>query len=466
MPSLNIADPLTWLLAFSGLALLVWIAVRPRVGLGLAVLSLAFVPLVPEAEGGWRLFVWAGLLLYLLVVFLVQYLLKGWRESSQARNPDSGLSRALLVFLLLVAASFPVSLIYNESFPVGARAYFYLRGASPFFFLLLYFLFRYHIRYLDEASRWLRIMLVAIGAVLLKSFYIWWESSVSRLTVGYQAAIIQYFVLGFVLSATQYLYARSLWVRCLSVFLCLFFAVGMAISGARGQVISTLVGVGVLGFWKWVEAKEQRKLAIAVPIALLFLIAATTTIVTTGLARDERVVRLWEYQLQQRETVSHRVVEMREGLNHFAESPLWGKGLGFMRQTDIPYGALVERRWGRFGYVHNIAIYLLMTMGLLGFVGYGGVFWRWVTAMWKHRFAWCRSPVIAAASACTCSLLFSALTTASFRMLQFHFLMSFFMALSFASATSAGTRPARSKSPASAATWATRGAETAPLPPP
>lgn len=73
---------------------------------------------------------------------------------------------------------------------------------------------------------------------------------------------------------------------------------------------------------------------------------------------------------------SSRALEIRYALEQFVESPLIGKGLGHQVPAEITFAGdwktIAAAGVDSVGYIHNIAAYLLMDLGMVGLLTYAG----------------------------------------------------------------------------------------------
>lgn len=323
---------------------------------GALMLVASLMPYVPELSSPLSLLFSAVFGVLLFVAF-----------ARVALQPSSGhvggLEVALLLFLVAGVLSLPVAL--GNEITLGAWA----RGAVPFVFLVVFYVIapvrdaarrQYLLNVLHLASVfWLvKIMVISflgIGQLL--------GGQISRLTFLTLDLTLPYSLVGLVLSLFNPDPRVARWRMPLSAaFLLIIF-----LSGYRSQLL--IAALVLLVFLYRMPAKVRIMWMVLIAGVVAF---ALVSITQTAFWRDytTRFVAVSSFYEE-----DSRMQELRFALGEFAESPILGNGFGNPVPAEVVFGgdvAFVTSEVGKntVSYIHNVGAYLLMDVGLLGFLAY------------------------------------------------------------------------------------------------
>lgn len=331
------------------------------------------------------------------------------------RLPKSTAGACLVGFLLLVLQS---SLIASwHGTPLSQWFY----GAIPFLFLTLYFPFlevsRYDPRFLlnavlTAALVWLaKVILIAspgVSPVL--------SGDVERLT--YVADMWRFLLLPFgMVGLTLALFAPTRFIRRIRWVVAPLFTIVALLSMYRGQAI--VVGGIWLAYALWSRARRGERLAVATSL----VVAAVWLLLGTRVGTSLRT----RFQSLPAEIEGSRVSEIGYALEAFRESPVFGKGLGYPVPVEVSFAgdpqAMLMSGAESVGYVHNFVAYLLMDLGLGGFLAFAAFLFA---GMRRRRDDPRRDPdqLRTTGSLAVLALIFWMLVQASIRMIHTHLLLS------------------------------------------
>jgi len=265
-------------------------------------------------------------------------------------------SLALGLFLLAVFFSCPIAIANGTSFGE------WLRGCTPFLFLSIF----YTLASARGATDALFILNALQGAALVWAVKILVVSSgqlsflfsgtLDRLTYVTLDTLIPFGLLGFIVSLyNPSRFARRWRVVCVALFAFLILACAY-----RSQIV--LCALATLG-----HPRLRRYFPL---IALVAVVASTLPLGEVFPTSDvgpfgsvaSRFHRLSE--IRRFEDLGTRAHEIRCAFGLFLESPIWGNGLGCPVPTYYVYESAYHR------YIHNVWLYLLMDMGLIGLTFY------------------------------------------------------------------------------------------------
>jgi hypothetical protein len=295
----------------------------------------------------------------LMCVWLVRCLMRN-------RWPSSTTGGWLAVFLALVGLSVLAAQWFGTSLDL------WLRGAIPFLFLSLFFpayeLARNDPRWVVKAVgvsavAWLGNVAFVAGAAVPSVL----RGEVLRITHATEAWAsfqLPYAMIGLVIS----LFSPPRRVRWLRWPLAVAFSVVPLLAVSRGQII--VVGL-VWAFYVVGLARGRRWGGTFANIAGLVLVGSLVA------SRSELGYSILErFAATGLQSEGSRLEEISYALQQFRESPLIGKGLGYQIPAEITFAAdwtvIAEAGVGSVGYTHNLVGYLLMDLGLAGFLAYSG----------------------------------------------------------------------------------------------
>lgn len=271
-------------------------------------------------------------------------------------------SIALFCFFLSILLSAPIALANGVSFAAWAR------GAVPFIFLSMYF-FIAPIRREKDAFFILNTLHLASIVWLIKILIIVIAGAgkiisgeVTRLTFLTLDLTLPYSLVGLTISLFNPDPRAVKWRGWLTgAFLTVIVG-----SAYRSQIILV---IAVLIVYIFTQPRRKK-------ITLFFLLFATGTVAISLIGQTQ----YWQdlvlrFQNFAQEGSSSRAMEIRYALQHFMNSPIVGNGLGYQIPAEVTfYGdwELIKRavEVKSVGYIHNLWAYLLMDLGILGFLFY------------------------------------------------------------------------------------------------
>lgn len=322
-----------------------------------ALCSSALLPNVPEpSDPAAIVFVLAWSALF--YTWLMQVALKG----AVARTRTAAWAAA---FLVLVLFSGLVATFWGTPFDL------WFRGALPFLFLATVFpwldLARRHPGFLLNSLHiasvvWLGKVLVvtgmAIPAVLFGEF-----QRLTHATEDWGSLALPFGMVGLALTLFNPDPRALRWRWLLAVP----FTVMSFLTVYRSQIaIVTLIWL----YFVWTRPQHIRW-----RVATFFTVAAAgfaALLAATPLG-DALVARFSEGAA---EIESSRALEISYALAQFVESPLVGKGLGHQVPAQVTFAGdwevILTAGVDSVGYIHNLAAYLLMDLGIAGLLTYAG----------------------------------------------------------------------------------------------
>lgn len=390
----------------------------------ITLLLAALMPALPEATDPLAM-AFGAVSGFLMFVWLVRCLMRN-------RWPTSATGAWLAGFLALVG----LSALTAQRF--GTRLDLWLRGAIPFLFLSLFFpayeLARKDPRWVVNAvgvsaTAWLGKVAFAAGAAVPAVL----RGEVLRITHATEAWAsfqLPYAMIGLIIS----LFQSPRHARWLRWPLAVAFSVVPLLAVSRGQII--VVGIVWALYAIWLARGRRWGVAFASIAGLVLVGSLVASQSELGYLILER------FAATGLQTEGSRLEEISYALQQFRESPLLGKGLGYQIPAEITFAAdwtaIAMAGVGSVGYMHNLGGYLLMDLGLTGFLAYSGFIvsalrGRQEKGIRGDREAWrvCVLMVLA--------LLFWFMLQASFRLIQSNVLLA--TAVAVLSATQARRSP-------------------------
>jgi len=154
----------------------------------------------------------------------------------------------------------------------------------------------------------------------------------------------------FVIALAIYFRRGPLYRPVEGVVSCSLLAIGTLLTFSRSCWLGLIAGTLVA----FLVGRVSHRVVSAVVVLMLGLVVyfAVPTVVESE--APEAAWKFTEHMATRRVSIEGRMEHMDKGLKLFAESPIWGKGLGYMSEV------------ARGGIVHNTFIWLLVEMGVLG----------------------------------------------------------------------------------------------------
>lgn len=330
--------------------------------------------------------------------------------------PRAACAAWLAVFLYIVCASAFVAVLWDT--PIAS----WFRGAVPFLFLALFFPFSslgrstpvFLLNVLHAAA------IVWLGKVLVTSAIAIPEllrGDLQRLTHGTEdwgSLTLPFSIAGLALS----LFNPAQWaVRIRWIFAPLFFAMPF-LTGYRSQI---LIGLALWMMFIATRPPRQRLHAVGTAFLAMGAILALLVFTQVGVAVMQRFEAIAD------EASGSRRAELNYALQQFAESPLLGKGLGHQVPAEVTFlgdwDVIAQAGVDTVGYIHNLPAYLLMDLGLLGFVAFCGFVISALARGAQQSSAHSRSLVIACCAVVLAVLAFC-LVQATFRLIQTNLILA------------------------------------------
>jgi len=310
----------------------------------------------------------------------------------------------------------------------GVNGEMWLRAVIPFTFLSIYF-FIEPIKTEDDASFILNILHLAAVVWLAKIIIIAiagigqiFSGEIPRLTYLTMDLTLPYSLVGFTLSLFNPDPRSVRWRRPLSIA----FLLIIILSGYRSQA---LIAAVVLLLYTCRQSFQKK----------LFLFSFLVVGVVTAFLFLRETLFLQEYILRfqglAEEKSSSRMMEIEYALQHFLKSPVFGNGLGFPIPVEITFGGdseFISRSVDVdfVGYIHNLWAYLLMDLGIVGFLSYSWFVGRSLWCGWhespNNNFI---SQTKLSSTLVLLSLLFFFMAEPSFRHIQSNLMMGVLVAL-------------------------------------
>lgn len=327
---------------------------------------------------------------------------------------------ALFFFCLSILLSGPVALANNVAFSE------WLRGLIPFLFLSTYFALA-PIRTENDARFVLNTLHLAAVVWLIKIMAIVFInfdqilSGLGRLTYLTMDLTLPYSLIGLVLSLFNPDPRTVKWRGILTAA----FLVIIIGSGYRSIIILALV---ILLIYLYRQPLLKR-----ITLVLLLSLLFTTLLLFIGETPFWQDLMLRFQNLWQELSLS-RAIEIRYALLQFARSPILGNGLGYQVPVEIihagNWGIITQLTVNTVGFLHNVWAYLLMDLGLVGFVTYflfvGSALWNGLRNRSNGTFS-AQVKYNAAISLTTILMFFT--VEASFRLIQSNIIIATLVAL-------------------------------------
>jgi O-antigen ligase len=288
---------------------------------------------------------------------------------------DFRLADAFLVgFLLFCLSSYFTAYSFGTSFADWARA------AVPFVFMTFFWLVRIDDK--DDVTFTIDIILTSCliwsTKIVFLSAYAFLDDQsniLSRLTFATLDAALPFGIVGCICSL--YL-SGGIYVR-FRYLLFIYFLIFVIAVGYRAQIFILLCVLAAFLF----ELKWRNRLI------FLSILLASLAVGVVGL-RDVPAVALLTERISnigEDSADSARQLERKFGLDQFYDSPIVGKGLGFQVPAALSFNddiaaLLSTTDRDTVGYLHNILVYLLMDLGLVGLTLYGSY---WIAVLFTPR---------------------------------------------------------------------------------
>ena len=360
------------------IALCTAVILRLRLGVGLLLIGLTIIQPFPTKDVPWDLYAYIGLGTTLVVTWLSQQALQRRFQLGNGTKPGNRnrlsiqMAQAITLFLLVCIASFPLSIINNWEQPLGNRIYLYARGLLPFLYLLLFFIVR-DLRLGQEDLRRFGLLVFAVCAVYgLRSYWLFFPTFV-RITYIDVRFVFPFPVLAADLAYAYFLFSKTTLGASLWAVLFLFFTGSVIPTYTKSQILALAAGVLLITVIGYARDGWRRAARVAIPMGLMALLVAWVMLEEFSVF-SLAVVSTWQLRLDDASSYEGRGEEIQIALQNFQDNPLFGKGLGFQYTLSMDAGS-----GETVGYVHNAIAYLLMTLGLVGFVMYLRIVWIWLS---------------------------------------------------------------------------------------
>jgi len=318
----------------------------------------------------------------------------------------------LVGFLLLCLFSYFTAYSFGTSFADWTRA------AVPFGFMAFFWLVRIDDK--DDVTFAIDAILTScliwsIKIVFVSAYAFLDDQSniLSRLTFATVDAALPFGIIGCICSL--YL-SGGIYVR-FRYLMFIYFLVFVIAVGYRAQIFILLCVMGAYLFeLQW----RNRLIFLSILLASLAVGSVALRDVPAVALLSERIVNIGEDSAD-----SARQLERKFGLAQFYESPIVGKGLGFQVPAELSFNddiaaLLSTTDRDTVGYLHNILVYLLMDLGLVGLTLYSSY---WIAVLFaRHRVVEGRTTRGLIAVILGMGAFF--MTSASFRSIQTVVLMS------------------------------------------
>jgi hypothetical protein len=309
---------------------------------------------------------------------------------------------ALTVFFASILISFPVAV--SNSVPPGE----WIRGALPFSFLLVYLLFP---ALTSKDSKFILGTLVFTVLCWLvknlgRSLGEFLGGGASRITYLNADFGIPFALVG--LPLLLFFASRRRPLTSMVLGFCLLLLV--IATGYRSQAILALL------LWLAYVAWQSPRRRLILGASTLAVGATAFTIFASSTFGGEYLSR---YQDLEGEVTSSRAVEALYAVQKFRQSPVLGKGLGFPIPVAINRFGVTDPapsdQPDHVGYIHNVWLYLLMDLGVIGLAAYLALFGSAVMAGLRRKP---REDAQVAAAATVAVLLLYFTVEAAFRVIQ------------------------------------------------
>jgi hypothetical protein len=190
----------------------------------------------------------------------------------------------------------------------------------------------------------------------------------------------EFLVIMIFLIVHQFFYVQNSWLKAGLIALATVNLLFLVATGNRGGFLTLIGGAGL---FVWMFRKELgMKRVVAMVTAGTILLAITSAILVNYSEFGELYTRLGETEIEggipdTRQKSWPRAVE------YVSEAPFFGHGPRYMMHGGSE-GA-TYKGWEYHQYPHNLYLFMLSTVGMLGFVAF---FWFFLTPMFKCWKTW------------------------------------------------------------------------------
>ena len=160
-------------------------------------------------------------------------------------------------------------------------------------------------------------------------------------------------VSAFVIAFVVYFRKGAMYKPVEGILTCSVLAVGTFLTYSRSSWIGLVAGTAV-GF---LLSKAKHRLS---SVGILLMLGGAIYYATPVVLQTETQSQAWDQSrvwALNTQSIEHRVDIVKEGLDLFRQSPIWGKGLGFYLRDQ---GVLV----------HNTIVWILAELGLIGIMAF------------------------------------------------------------------------------------------------
>ena len=356
------------LLAAGLLALAVFCVARPRAGIAVVMVSFLVAPLFPTEDLGWLFYGFGGFTILVLLGWLYK-ISRGGAPFRRVASSDE-IAPVLTAWIVLCLLGLPVSLLFNTG-TFGDRLYFYVKALVPVLYLLMFFVVRALPLTLGQVQRILNCLLSVGIAFAVITFAIYAVTGV-RVAFFYRPLEFPMVALGSNVSFARMLLARKRAAIMAWALLTAILALAVVLTFTKALMLALASGLMLIA-WLLTRHRTNRMANYLVAFATIAAItsAALLVLASTTSASDLSFSETVSIRLNDESSTDTRLSEWQAALGEFAQSPLFGKGLGHQLERDVMGESLTA------GYVHNQIAYTAMTTGIAGLIIYVLLVYRW-----------------------------------------------------------------------------------------
>ncbi len=338
----------------------------------------------------------------------------------------------LIVFMNLVFLSSVTADQFGTPFNL------WVRGAIPFFFLLMFFPalqiairepdWMVHALHLSSIA-WL-IAIITAAAAAVPAVLSGDVQRITHATEAWSAFQLPYAMVGLALT----LFYQPRWLNAVRWPLAYLFSCIPLMSVSRGQIAA------VAAIWLLYIARVPRRtrLRVAAPV---FLVGVSMAALIGQSALHEALL---ERFINTGASENSRWLELEYAFARFLESPVLGKGLGHQIPAEVTFAGdwkvISDAGIDTVGYMHNVIGYILMNLGLSGLIAYLGFIVTGVRDVERRCLSQYRS-IRLASIVIVLALIWWSMIQAAFRLVQSNIIL----AVSLAVLTALKVRTARGR---------------------
>lgn len=163
----------------------------------------------------------------------------------------------------------------------------------------------------------------------------------------------------------------------------------ISLTATRGAVLGVAVGVFVILILVALFAKSEKpypKVALYTLVTLVVLSGVFFAVKDTSFVQENSTLKRFANTSLTNKTVIGRFVNWRIAWNGFTEKPVLGWGQSnYNLIFDRDFDPIMHDQEQWFDHVHNIALDMLVSGGLLGFLSYFFIFIALLYCIWKDK---------------------------------------------------------------------------------